>query len=81
MIIAANCDVTVDGGQVSISRLVFSTHVELDINLKCIKKDERLSKEKDDNLEELRKSLNIGQVWWDEVLRDMFLTTTFKGVS
>ena len=56
--------------------------------LKCIKEDELFeialelfSKKKDDNLEELRKCFNIGKVWWDEVLKNMFLTTTFKKVS
>ena len=48
--------------------------------LNCIKEDERLDKEKDDNLEKLRQSLNIGQVWWNKVLKDMFLTTTFRKV-
>ena len=56
--------------------------------LKCIKEDkafeialELLSVKKAGNLEELRECFNIGQVWWDEVLKDMFLTTTFKKVS
>ena len=43
--------------------------------------DEFPEKSKADNLEELRKCLNIGQVWWNEVLKDMFLTTTFRKVS
>ena len=49
--------------------------------LKHVKIDELLSEMKATNLEELRKSLNIGQVWWDEVLKDMFLTPTFRKVS
>ena len=49
--------------------------------LECIKADKRLSKEKDKNLEKLRKIFNIEQVWWDEVLKDMFLTPEFKKVS
>ena len=48
--------------------------------LNFIEDDESLSEAKDENLEKLRKTFNIGQVWWDEVLKDMFLTPAFRKV-
>ena len=49
-------------------------------SVKHIKIDELLAFMKAKNLEELRRVFDIGRAWWDEVLKDMFLTPEFQRV-